>query len=145
MNMVCLLTLYFVTKHALLSPEILICVLACHFAEEVQKQKVVSVDLIMHIPQPGKSEENWKSVVSGKPEHKLTVMVSNRNGFYTLSTACLGEFAILTKLLQVVMLLICIQEILSLILGQDIDCPDDLCDFPQSLQTNECIVSQFRP
>jgi len=28
-----------------------------------------------------------------------------------------------------------------LILGQDVDCPDDLCDFPQSLQTNDCIVS----
>lgn len=55
--MVCLHTLYFVTKHALWSPEILICVLACHFAEEVQKQNVVSVDLIMHIPQPGEFEE----------------------------------------------------------------------------------------
>jgi hypothetical protein len=58
MNMDFLHTLYFVTKHALLSPEILICVLACHFAGEVQKQKVVSVDLIMHIPQPRESEEN---------------------------------------------------------------------------------------
>jgi hypothetical protein len=58
MSMVCLHTLCFVTKHALLSPEILICVLTCHFAEEVQKQKVVSVDLIMHIPQPGEFEEN---------------------------------------------------------------------------------------
>jgi hypothetical protein len=58
MNVVCLHTLYFVTKHAVLSPEILICVLACHFAEEVQKQKTVSVDLIRHIPQPGEIEEN---------------------------------------------------------------------------------------
>jgi len=58
MNMVCLYTLYFVTKYAVFSPEILICVLACHFAEEVQKQKVVSVDLIVHIPQPGECEEN---------------------------------------------------------------------------------------
>jgi hypothetical protein len=58
MNMVCLYTLYFVTKHAVLRPEILICVLACHFAEEVQKQKVVSVDLIVHIPQPGECEKN---------------------------------------------------------------------------------------
>jgi len=56
--MVCLYTLYFVTKYAVFSPEILICVLACHFAEEVQKQKVVSVDLIVHIPQPGECEEN---------------------------------------------------------------------------------------
>lgn len=84
-------------------------------------------------------------MVSGKPELQLTVMVPKQNGFYALSTACLGEFAVLRKLAQVVMLLICIQEILSLILGQDIDCPDDLCDFPHSLQTNDCIVSQFRP
>jgi hypothetical protein len=84
-------------------------------------------------------------MVSRKPELKSTVIVPKQNGFYALSTACLGEFAILTKFVQVVMPLICIQEILSLILGQDIDCPDDLCDFPQSLQTNDCIVSQFRP
>lgn len=84
-------------------------------------------------------------MVSGKPELNLMVMVPKQNGFYALSTACLGEFAILTKLAQVVMLLICIQEIVGLILGQDIDCSDDLCDFPQSLQTNDCIVSQFRP
>jgi hypothetical protein len=58
MNMVCLHTLYFATKRAFLSPEILICVLACHFAEEVQKQKVVSVDLTMHIPQHREFEEN---------------------------------------------------------------------------------------
>jgi hypothetical protein len=41
-----------------LSPEILICVLACLFAEEVQKQKVASVDLIVHVPQYEKYEEN---------------------------------------------------------------------------------------
>jgi len=88
-----------------------------------------------------KIESALKSVVSEKPELKLTVVVRKQNGFYALSSACLGEFAILTKLAQVVMLLICIQEILGLILGQDVDCPDDLCDFPQSLQTNDCIVS----
>jgi hypothetical protein len=45
-------------------------------------------------------------VVSGKPELKLTVVVPKQSGFYALSTACLGEFATLTKLAQVVMLLI---------------------------------------
>jgi hypothetical protein len=73
-----------------------------------------------------KIESALKSVVSGKPELTLTVIIQKQNGFYALSSACLGEFAILTKFTQVVMLLICIQEIVGLILGQDIDCSDDL-------------------
>jgi hypothetical protein len=78
-----------------------------------------------------------RSVVSGKPELKLTVkMVQKQNGFYALSAPGLGNSANLTNLAQVLMHLICIQEILGFKFGHNIDCPHDLCDFPQSLQTN---------
>jgi hypothetical protein len=70
-----------------------------------------------------KVESAVKSVVSGKLEFKLTVMmVPNRNGFSALSAAGLGDFAILTNLAQVLMQPICIQEVLGLKFGQDIDC-----------------------
>jgi hypothetical protein len=84
-------------------------------------------------------------MVSGKTELKLIVMVPNQNGFRAFSGAYLDDFAILTKLAEMVMLLICIWEMLGSNLGQDTDCPDDLNGFPQSIQANDCIIPQFRP